>query len=107
MLCRSLSASCASGATPIEALHVVLNDFAECLMRIFRTEEQTLARSACPRLGQHKAEHDALCERLTDLLFQATQHGPDRAAWIQVAVQWSNHHLHGTDLRDRAYLQQR
>lgn len=102
--CRKVVDLCSSDSLMTAQLHVTFNDFTESLLQHFQTEEQALARNGCPRLEQHKAEHDALCEQLADLLFQATQGRLNPEAWMQVAVHWSNHHLHDVDLRDGAYL---
>lgn len=102
--CRKLVDHCASGSGLTAQLHATLNDFTESLLQHFQSEEQTLARNGCPHLAQHKAEHDALCERLTDLLFQATRGELNPQDWVQVALHWSNHHLHDFDLHARAYL---
>lgn len=102
--CRRIVDLCASAAPMNAQHHVAFNDFAEALLQHVHTEEQVLHRNGCPRLEQHKAEHSTLCEHLSDLLFQAIEGRLNSHAWIEVARQWSNHHLHDCDLNDRLYL---
>ena len=93
-----------SGSGLRETFHRVLNDITDLAFQHFAAEEETLARNACPTLGEHKAEHDAFLEQLTRVLYQGSAGVEDRLALAQLMRDFTQHHLRETDLESKAYL---
>lgn len=84
--------------------HVVLNDLADLARKHFADEEQVLARNHCPSLEEHKAEHAAYLELLTEVCYQGTQHHPDRAGLERIVCEYLNHHVSETDMKCKAFM---
>lgn len=81
------------------------NDVAEFMQHHFATEEALLRKSRCPNLNDHVAEHHALYSAVVLELSNAIADIDfDLGKFTTVMTEWLSHHLHKTDMRDRAFL---
>lgn len=84
--------------------HAVLNDLADALTEHFAAEEKVLAASRCPTLDAHRADHDVLRARLTEVLVLGTGSYEDKIGLLRTIEEWTVRHFVECDLACRAYL---
>jgi len=60
-----------------------------------------------PLLDQHKAEHEAYNEKLTDFVLQATFGELDRDGLFDYLTHWWSRHILESDMKYRDFLRQR
>lgn len=75
------------------AFHLILNDLFNYTENHFRTEEGLLEKFNYPLLDEHKAEHLAYQEKLTDFLLEATQGKINQAALLNYLSAWWREHI--------------
>jgi hemerythrin len=84
--------------------HDLLNELVLYARRHFATEESLLALCEYPLLEQHKAEHEAFNERLTDFVLQATFGEFDRDGLFDYLAEWWTRHILDSDMKFREHL---
>jgi hemerythrin-like metal-binding protein len=73
--------------------HGVLNDVCAYTTSHFRTEETLLAQCHYPLLAEHKAEHFAFLEQITELTFAASQGVTLKADLQRALLRWLSQHI--------------
>lgn len=101
----------AAGREPSEAvLHDTLLQLQDYVIDHFGREEAIQRQAGYPFVVEHKREHDALVERLTEFAktyFIARRRPVDRAALAEFAVflrEWFVVHTMGADLRMKGWV---
>lgn len=88
-----------------EEFHLVLNDLVMLANEHFGAEEKLLAENNCPTLLDHKLEHEACREELTNLLFKGMTGRFDIDGLVKLVQQWVNQHKLKSDMENRSFMQ--
>jgi hemerythrin len=73
--------------------HSVLNDVCAYTKTHFRSEEDLLGQCGYPLLAEHKAEHFAFLEQITELTFVASQGVTLKAELHRSLLRWLGQHI--------------
>lgn len=84
--------------------HERFNDFVDLLLDHFRTEEDILARSGFPHLGEHRKLHQVMIEDISDILLETTRGKVNAGAAAARVADWIGTHL-GEDLKYKPFVQ--
>jgi hemerythrin len=91
-----------------ETLSIMLESFILGTSRHFATEERLMLGVKYPAYGRHKAEHDALLERVVSVQQQrATGQVSLDASLIAFLNEWLTQHIREADLRLASYLRRK
>lgn len=86
--------------------HEWLNDLIEWMHHNFPLEEEVLQRNACPNFVAHKAEHDTYYRAVLELASESFSNAiiGYQDSYVEFLVNFINHHMLKSDMRDAAYL---